>query len=462
MGRLKDYGSLRLLDGAGPVPRPKAWLLAALVACCLACGGAAKNTAVAGSLTISPVSAAYPATGGVGTIAVTANPGNYSWSYASAVSWIQNVSFSRRACAGSGTLRYIVAQNTASTARTGTIQVDAQVFTITQPAGSPQISAMDWERLAPAAAPSARITMDMAGVMNGTSYLFGGCAAPTAFSDTWSWNGTDWLRLTPAHNPGALFGHAMAYDAARNQIVLFGGETTSSSFSGETWVWDGSDWTQLKPVTSPPARAGHVMAYNPVTQRTVLFGGRSILSSEANDTWEWDGTTWSEKTGAAVPPARDSAAMTFDAGNGVILLFGGVTGLYTTPGPVCFNDTWTWDGPSWLQKTPASAPCPRAGARMAYDPDLGRVVLIGGCYYFMDAGTTPPSSVADYREETWTWNGVVWTQQFPDQSLDFSTTYGLVYDPVHKAFYAQLGDDLHCNDRGPKTYVLTPGPAMLR
>ena len=416
---------------------------------------------LAGNLAITPSNAAYPATGGTGTIAVAANADDYTWTCSSSATWIQSVYFSKLTTTGSGTLRYLVAQNTGTAARTGTIQVGAQVFTITQDAGSPQISVMDWQRLAPADSPISRLATDMAGVMGGTSILYGGGWDGTVFSDTWSWNGTAWLKLAPAHTPGAISGHAMAYDAARNQIVLFGGFTASADMSNETWVWNGTDWTQKKPATSPPARANHAMAYNPTTGKTVLFGGNSMVSNEANDTWEWDGTTWSQKTSSAVPSARDSAAMTYDPGTGEILLFGGSRDLYSGAQPGFFNDTWTWNGTRWLQRTTASAPSPRTSARMAYDPDLGQVVLVGG-YGGKDVGTTPPFAyVFDYREETWTWNGTAWTQQFPTNLLEFSYTYGMVYDAVHQAFYAHLGDDLHCIDRGPKTYALVPGPAAV-
>jgi hypothetical protein len=35
----------------------------------------------------------------------------------------------------------------------------------------------------------------------------------------------------------------MAYDAARGEVVMFGGRNFSGPY-GETWTWDGTDWTQ--------------------------------------------------------------------------------------------------------------------------------------------------------------------------------------------------------------------------
>jgi hypothetical protein len=38
-------------------------------------------------------------------------------------------------------------------------------------------------------------------------------------------------------------GHAMAYDLARQRIVLYGGFTNEAPRLADTWEWDGADWT---------------------------------------------------------------------------------------------------------------------------------------------------------------------------------------------------------------------------
>jgi hypothetical protein len=49
----------------------------------------------------------------------------------------------------------------------------------------------------------------------------------------------------------------MAYDAARGQVVLFGGYD-GSGYLNDTWVWDGTNWVQKFPATVPRlARARH-------------------------------------------------------------------------------------------------------------------------------------------------------------------------------------------------------------
>jgi hypothetical protein len=246
---------------------------------------------------------------------------------------------------------------------------------------------------------------------------------------------------------------------SHDRIVLFGGWVTGG-LSDATWTWDGTDWTQLHPQSSPSARTNHAMTYNPFSHKIVLFGGYSGI--EENDTWEWDGTSWTKMASAVAPPSRDGATMAYDAARNEIVLFGGSRDLYSAVAPpVFFSDTWAWDGTQWRQKATSTMPSPRTGARMQYDPMLGQIVLIGGDGA-KDVGTTAPFEyIFDYREETWTWDGTDWMQRFPQSSPEFSWSYGMDYDDVHHAFFAHLGDDLHCAERGAKTYVLSPGAGAV-
>jgi M6 family metalloprotease-like protein len=411
---------------------------------------------LSGNISIQPAAVSVPASGAIGEIAVAANAADYTWGYQSNATWIQEVVFSKSMTTGSGTLRYIVAQNTTSEVRTGTISIDGQSFKVTQDAGNALVSQLDWRCLTTADTPMSRLAMDMALAPGGTVLYGGGCDG-AVFSDTWLWNGSDWTKLNPAHSPGQLSNHAMAYDAAHNELVLFGGFDTTPGISAATWIWNGSDWKQAHPKTSPPARAYHAMAYHAPTQRIVLFGGWPYET----DTWEWDGKDWSKKATAKSPPAREGAAIAYDAARNEIVLFGGARDLYSGQVPVFFNDTWVWNGSGWQQRITSTSLSPRTGARMEYHPALGQIVLIGGCGA-RDVGTTPPYSYTfDYRQETWTWDGTTWTQRFPDATPEPSYNYGMVYDAAHEGFFAHVGDALFCADRGPHTYTLAPGAGAV-
>lgn len=91
--------------------------------------------------------------------------------------------------------------------------------------------------------------------------------------------GQEWLLRKPATSPSARFGHSMAYDAARQRVILFGGGGPGSTgVFNDTWAWDGKNWTQLFPKTSPSARLEAMMVYDSNRKRIVLHGGYVGLS----------------------------------------------------------------------------------------------------------------------------------------------------------------------------------------
>jgi hypothetical protein len=118
--------------------------------------------------------------------------------------------------------------------------------------------------------------------------------------------------------PSLRIWHAMAYDAAHAQVVLFGGY--DNGVLGDTWTWDGTDWTQRTPAHSPPAGYAHAMAYDAAHAQVVLFGG---YGGSGNDTWTWDGTDWTQRTPAHSPSPREGHAMAYDAAHAQVVLFGG-------------------------------------------------------------------------------------------------------------------------------------------
>ena len=190
--------------------------------------------------------------------------------------------------------------------------------------------------------------------------------------------------------PAPRVGHAMAYDAARGRVVLFGGDTLGPEPFGDTWIWDGEDWTQVEDI-GPAPRAGHAMAYDRARERVVLFGGHTAAEL-ANDTWEWDGQSWTQIQDQG-PDPREGHAMAYDAARARVVLFGGAL----ASGPT--GDTWGWDGSDWVQQDD-TGPSPRSGHGLTYDIPRERVVLFGG------VGANNPNGLDD----TWEWDGALWKQ----------------------------------------------------
>lgn len=242
--------------------------------------------------------------------------------------------------------------------------------------------------------------------------LFSGSAttgAP-ASDDTWEWDGTDWSELAPSTRPPARIHHAMAYDAARDRVVLFGGDAGSAR--ADTWLWNGTIWEQQVPVVSPPARSGHAMAFDEARQRVVMFAGTTDAASRLDDIWEWDGATWRQAAPATgLPPARETTAMVYDPARTTALLFGGAAGDGTPLG-----DTWVWDGARWREAVSAAAPSPRSQHAMAFDTARDRAVVFGG---------TGPSGNLD---DVWEWDGTGWHEATPATRPPARRGHALAYD----------------------------------
>jgi hypothetical protein len=225
-----------------------------------------------------------------------------------------------------------------------------------------------------------------------------------SLAHTWTWDGQTWAEQRPATSPPARRNASMAYDAARQQIVLFGGWSTSgmsrSHLLGDTWTWDGQTWTEQTPPMTPPGRFAAGMAYDAVGQQVVLFGG-SDGNMPLGDTWTWNGKGWSLQAPTASPTARRSPGMASTAQK--VVLFGGAD----CSGNPCgfFGDTWTWEGRTWTQQAPQTSPPPRSSPGLASGMQQ-HVVLFGGITL---ADPSNPAVGAD----TWIWDGTNWTQQQP-------------------------------------------------
>src|SRR5262249_28918408 len=148
--------------------------------------------------------------------------------------------------------------------------------------------------------------------------------AGVATNDMWRWNGTAWAKLNPTLPPFREL-HAMAYDAARHVVVLFGGAGGGAmGYLADTWTWDGFTWSQRFPPNAPAPRREHHMAFDAKRGNVVLFGGYDSSVRLLNDTWTWDGTTWTNATPqspAPSPQPRTDGALAYDPHRERVVLF---------------------------------------------------------------------------------------------------------------------------------------------
>jgi len=184
--------------------------------------------------------------------------------------------------------------------------------------------------------------------------------------------------------------HCMAFDAARNRSVLFGGTAFAAGIFNDTWEWDGKLWTQVADM-GPSSRSNHAMAYNNERKGTILFGGIGS-DQKLGDTWEWNGENWTQLSNSG-PQPRTGHAMVYDTKRKLIILFGGETDAGVV------GDTWAFNGEEW-SPLDNSGPSARKFHSMAYDSIRERVILFGGVI----------SSDSNGLNDTWEWNGTNWTQ----------------------------------------------------
>ena len=232
----------------------------------------------------------------------------------------------------------------------------------------------------------------------------------------------NWTQKSPATSPPVRENHAVAYDSAHSQLVLFGGDSNLSVYLNDTWVFDGTNWTQKFPQNSPPARSGHAMAYDSVHHQVIMFGGLSLnvtygTTQVFNDTWAWDGTNWTKQVTESSPQPRGGHAMAYDSVNDQVVLFGGSPEDLNAGLETLYNDTWLWDGTNWNWQGIIPGPTGRAGIAMAYDSAHGQTVLFGG-----------GDENSNLLNDTWLWNGSAWTQKFPQTSPPVRTTAAMAYD----------------------------------
>ncbi len=124
----------------------------------------------------------------------------------------------------------------------------------------------------------------------------------------------DFQQLTfDAHLP-------LSSSSPSGELVTFGGDKMNSSTcvsscaytaQNDTWVYDGTSWTQIATGDAPSARWGYAMAYDAAAQQEVLYGGYDG-SIYWGDTWRFDGTEWVQATGIGAPSGRAYMQMIFD------------------------------------------------------------------------------------------------------------------------------------------------------
>ncbi len=213
--------------------------------------------------------------------------------------------------------------------------------------------------------------------------------------DTWIYDATrDWRILSGIGAPH-VFNPSLIYDLEQKRILLFGQATTGDY---ETWQFTEGFWQQLDVQIPFPQDirgmlfADYSMIYDAERQRIILQTAldrtyelinenwQLVLSKDSGDgylpgafgpsvydfrqglsvffgitspneplemeMWNYSNGIWGEVNLTNYPPVRTNHAMVYDESRGVVVLFGG----YEMEKNLVLNDTWEYDGATWLQR----------------------------------------------------------------------------------------------------------------
>lgn len=207
----------------------------------------------------------------------------------------------------------------------------------------------------------------------------------------------------PSPEPAVASGNCMAYDSAREVVVLDEGGLNA------IYEWNGQ-WKEKACGLAPTRRRHHSVAYHAGMQRIVVFGGEIEEDSEwspTNHLWTWDGEHWerwssSDPIPTLAPPARSRHASAYDAVHDEVLIYGGHQGD---------TDLWAFTGSEWVLRDTNCAPGPQQDHSMAYDP-------VGQALFLYGAG-----------DVLWRWNG---TWSSIPAGLGERMSPSLAYDPKRK------------------------------
>ena len=233
--------------------------------------------------------------------------------------------------------------------------------------------------------------------------------------DIWKWPGAalDWVNLTSTGGtkPDVRAAGAMIYDTVLDRLVIFGGYGASNGiFLNDLWAWAsaGASWGPLQPMGAlPAARSHHWLFHDRGRNKLISYGGTGGIGSGATQVWELDlaTLTWANRTPSSIPTeisGRIDHDITFDPDRGKLVLIGGATaGIFDAA-------VWEWDTTdhTWAARIPTTptVPPPRAQHAIAYDLDRRVVIVVGG------------RTMGNVQlDDSWEWDGgrALWSETTP-------------------------------------------------
>ncbi len=148
-----------------------------------------------------------------------------------------------------------------------------------------------FSRRTPPVAPSRRTAHAMVyDTARSRTVLFGGVSNSNPSNELWEYDGTTWTQRLSSPSPSSRVSPCAAYDSVRRVTVLFGGRMERETSLSDTWEWDGTTWKSGP--SGPPGRRSCAMAFDKARNAIVMFSGSAgRKNNEAvglDDTWVYE------------------------------------------------------------------------------------------------------------------------------------------------------------------------------
>ncbi|MBL8753030.1 MAG: hypothetical protein JNK15_06970 [Planctomycetes bacterium] len=216
--------------------------------------------------------------------------------------------------------------------------------------------------------------------VRGRTVLFGGfnpLVFNGLFDDTWEFDGSNWTQVSPTTVPRGRVGVGMAWSPQLQAVVQMGGPFGGvPRMSAAMHAFAGVDWNVVSP-EAPFLRNQPWLAFDSARDRLVLHGGSDENGVLQLDTWEWGNGAW-QQTSVGIGP---DANLVYDPDRQcIVAVQGGVTWEYRASGwlprnlvpapasgPVWFDrhtrrvrcgvgaQLWTFDGNAWSAQSVVGA-----------------------------------------------------------------------------------------------------------
>jgi len=229
---------------------------------------------------------------------------------------------------------------------------------------------------------------------------------------------------TPALSPTLMVasGAAVAYDPGIGKVVLFGGSDANGHQLSDTWTWDGTAWTKLSTPTSPPAREGATLGWDPTGRQLVLVGGTAAANGNAQTSTTCSGSVPPINPGGVISGGSGAAGSVSGQASGGTVVSGGsvssgaassisVTGSAPSPLASSVSGSISINGSAAVASSPAPAGTSASGpvSISVNGTGGGQVKGSSGCVTRTNAGAS--------LNDTWTFDGTTWHQENPSTKL---------------------------------------------